>query len=330
MHAQLPEIPSTTTPLPPIPINLRSSSAVSANSANSVSSNSSGLSSIIRRSTSSLARRPENCKPNKPPPSSYPYQMDGDRRSSTSLHRSVSRGFHLPSPSPKSPYHGGLVPGERGTPPLPHSTSFTAPDLPDSYSFPAPRLNRKNGSDTETEADKDEATPRRRRKVRPVSALPPPRTNWDAEESNGFNKDSDPPTSPRAVSLASNHSASGFAVSTGSALKKLGSLSRKHGRRLSGGFMFGTKSSSSSNESRSAAMLETVMGSPSKTQADRAGSLSAPSSVIKSESQIKEGKQRRRQSWNDFVIPKEVLDKQRVVREGIGAVKMFAAGIESE
>lgn len=49
-----------------------------------------------------------------------------------------------------------------------------------------------------------------------------------------------------------------------------------------------------------------------------------------SEAQRKAEKQRRRQSWNDFVIPRNVLEKQKGLKENIGAVKMFAGGIESE
>ena len=44
----------------------------------------------------------------------------------------------------------------------------------------------------------------------------------------------------------------------------------------------------------------------------------------------KQEKQRRRQSWADFVIPKDVLEKQKGLKEGIGAVKTFAGGVESE
>jgi hypothetical protein len=347
---------------PSIHLDLRSSSAVSSDSTPSASTSSSGPHSIMHRSTSNLFRRAENRKSSPPP--SYPYQMNDDRSSSTLLQspptaspfaRSVSRGFHLPSPSPWSPYHGGIIPGEGGTPPLPHSSSFLLALLPHSNSFPAPRHGRGDRSDTETETEKDDATPKRRRKSRPVSALPPTRTSsrtsWEVEGWNGFNREMTGPTSPRRVSSGSD--SNGFVATTTSTLKKLGSLSKKHGRRLSGGFKFGTDSSSSSNESRSAAMgLETIEGSPSKPlrnrdgissssdldedfrSAVRAGSVSAPSSVIKppipEESSKAQEKQRRRQSWNDFVIPQEVLEKQKGVRKGIATAKRFAGGVESE
>lgn len=51
---------------------------------------------------------------------------------------------------------------------------------------------------------------------------------------------------------------------------------------------------------------------------------------VMSEAQRKAEKQRRRQSWNDFVIPRNVLEKQKGLKENIGAVKLFAGGIESE
>jgi hypothetical protein len=85
----------------------------------------------------------------------------------------------------------------------------------------------------------------------------------------------------------------------------------------------------------------------------RAGSMSAPNSMFKSETtrkdkslpwakreggddsiltttaaERKEEKQRRRQSWNDLVIPRNVLEKQKELKQGIGAVKMFAGGVE--
>ena len=44
----------------------------------------------------------------------------------------------------------------------------------------------------------------------------------------------------------------------------------------------------------------------------------------------KKEKQKRRQSWADFVIPRDVLEKQKGLKEGIGAVKKFAGGVESE
>lgn len=36
----------------------------------------------------------------------------------------------------------------------------------------------------------------------------------------------------------------------------------------------------------------------------------------------------RRQSWNDFVIPRNVLEKQRELKEGIRGVRKFATGVE--
>ncbi len=340
--------PTTAPPLPPLPPNLRSPSAASNGSTTSSSSNHSrsALISIMRRSTGSFSKRSDRS-----PPSSYPRKTNNDHSSarSTSLHsppilpppgRSFSRGFHLPSPSPRSPYHPatGLIPGEGGTPPLPYSTSFTALPFPHSTLFPMPR----KGSDSDTETERTEATPRRPRKPRPVSALPGPRTSgrtgWEGEGWNEVNQDL-PLPSPRT-------SSGGFAASTSSTFQRLGSLSKKHGRRLSGGFGFGTNSHSSSTESILVAGLPTVMGSPSKPlrkaspeienerAAVRAGSVSAPSSVIKPTSPATisskdQEKQRRRQSLHDF-IPKDIMEKQKRYREGIDAVTRFAQGLESE
>jgi len=74
----------------------------------------------------------------------------------------------------------------------------------------------------------------------------------------------------------------------------------------------------------------------------RAGSVSAPNSRFKPlpaspgdeggsvADRLRKDKQRRRQSWNDFVIPRDVLEKQKELKEGLGAVKMFAGGVEGE
>jgi hypothetical protein len=196
---------------------------------------------------------------------------------------------------------------------------------------------------------------------------------------------------------------------TFSTLRRLSSLSKKHGRRISGGWKFGTGSSTSTNSSSEGRVkLETVVGSPVKQArvvADelspdaaagpeedgesrdietgglgleahggpdkpdryvRGGSVSAPNSILKPPTQSardlnaewdklasgtapaglplnsastqairlggssKADKERRRQSWNDFVIPKNVLEKQKEVRRGIEGVKRFAGGVESE
>ncbi|ORY33679.1 hypothetical protein BCR39DRAFT_263008, partial [Naematelia encephala] len=250
------------------------------------------------------------------------------------LSRSFSRGFHLPSPSRGSPYHhtGPAFANGLQAPPLPHSLSFpTATTM---------RL----GIDTDSESETgDQQTPKRRKKVRPVSALPAPKgptpTTGSWQDTPGL----DAPPSP-----------AGFATST---LKRLGSLSQKHGRRLSGGFKFGTQSSSSSNEGKRE-KLETVVGSPSKlgraalevadeAHRGREMSVSAPNSLIRpspahkqaeefGDGLVSEGitakktdSQRRRQSWNDFVIPRDVQAKQKGVRESIAAFKQFATRVEA-
>jgi len=41
-------------------------------------------------------------------------------------------------------------------------------------------------------------------------------------------------------------------------------------------------------------------------------------------------RERRRLSFNDFVIPDQVLAKQKELKRGIGAVKKFAGGVQCE
>jgi hypothetical protein len=51
---------------------------------------------------------------------------------------------------------------------------------------------------------------------------------------------------------------------------------------------------------------------------------------VRSGGSAKADKERRRQSWNDFVIPRNVLEKQKEVRRGIEGVKRFAGGVEGK
>jgi hypothetical protein len=293
---------------------------------------------------------------------------------------SFSRGFHLPSPTPGSPYAQVVL---------------KMPNLPHSNSFPAPSRRESDG-ETEVEQEQDEidATPKRRKKIRPVSALPAPRLvsqAWDAPGQSGSGHS--PSVSSRPVSQASNHrwtasemlpppsprvsspTGSTFTSNTGSQVRRLGSFSKKHGRRLSGGFKFGSSSSITTTEHnekrRGSQPLETVAGSPSKPNRSparreipdmqqlvpddehrpeaRAGSISAPSSTFKTSTVGKTGtasvltaslsedamirqleKAKRRQSWGDFVIPKDVMDKQKGIKQDIGALKKIPVHIEGE
>lgn len=287
---------------------------------------------------------------------------------------SFSRGFHLPSPTPGSPY---AEPAPI-MPKLPHSSSFPGPYHKDSDA----------GTETEHEEDGVDATPKRRKKMRPVSALPASRSisrGWNAAGWSGFG---DLPTSqtsyhrPTASELPTSSSAgvintagSRSNSNTTSHVRRLSSFSKKHGRRLSGGFKFGTGSSTSSteqNEKRHGSKaLETVTGSPSKPnrspsrketpsmpqltpdelprQNIRPGSISASSSAFKSATVGTEGqsstmaanlhedamarkleKAKRRQSWGEFVIPKDVMDKQKGIKKDIGALKKIPVHIEGE
>ncbi|WVF70510.1 hypothetical protein IAT40_005300 [Kwoniella sp. CBS 6097] len=419
-------------PVPPLPNNLRSPSATSSTSHSSNKSGpTSAFSALLRRSSSSLSKRSD--KSREAPPSSYPHASPHARTSSSSVNsympqgpgvpipsrsgdvtpdlpssQSFSRGFHLPSPSPGSPYHPSksrmpntAYPGTAAVPPLPHSSSFPGPQAAQA---------KNSGSDTETEGESK--TPKRRKKIRPASALPAPRnpsSGWGGDAWKGLGESdggglphaasTNIPTPPIPGLPASRQSSlelatrpvdgtpsSGFAASTSSTLRRIGSLSKKHGRRLSGGFKFGTNSSTPSGSSSGGTRpLEPVLGSPSKPpksedlplsptsptplpsdealrHAIRAGSVSAPSSVFKpmpthpsitgldglttsseqdhgdkelngnavvAAAAEKKEKHRRRQSWNDFIIPREVMAKQKELKENIGAVKMFASGVTS-
>jgi hypothetical protein len=385
-------------PVPPIPANLRSPSATSTASTTSASSsNRSGpttLSAILRRTASGLSRKSSH---DRPPPSSFPYGNRSHQGSNASINsvpptpplpdgiasssrrsplsplppsHSFSAGYHLPSPSPHSPYRPALgstvIPAR-----LPHSTSFpTAKSIP-------------SDSDTENEAEDLEQTPRRK-KIRPVSALPAPRmgTNrgWNAEGWRGFSDQGTPGSSKifdQAKRSASSETpgastssprTANFAMSTANTIRRIGSISKKHGRRLSGGLIFGGPASAS-KEGSSSTFLEPVQGSPSKPRrsADdsdhdeaqtsweqeesfdearemRDGSASAPSSTFRhapfapgmnssmSEATItgtqKTDKERRRQSWNDFVIPKSIMEMQSGLNKNRSAIKQFDAGIK--
>ncbi|GMK58816.1 hypothetical protein CspeluHIS016_0602580 [Cutaneotrichosporon spelunceum] len=191
--------------------------------------------------------------------------------------RTFSPGFHLPNTVAGSPYHAV-------SPPLPlvASTSRT----------------ESAGSDTEMEDD-GSTTPRRRRRVRPASVQPPPRELSNARfkdinasvpalgadqhqhqrpevvripSSSISSQSLNPPTDATSPATATQHHPSannnGFGHTT---LKRITSFSKKHGRRLSEGWKFGSTSSTSSIESEVAIIqqaqvhrLEPVAGSPSK------------------------------------------------------------------
>jgi hypothetical protein len=385
-------------PVPPIPANLRSPSSTSTASNTSVSSsNRSGptsISSIIRRTASGLSRKSQK---GTPPPSSYPYTTSNQSSSASvdsvppvppvptgapsrrmpniSTSHSFSRGFHLPSPSAQSPYQPSLG-------------STTAPaNMPHSASFPL-AMPATSDSDTETEPEGEQQHTPRRKKIRPVSALPAPRMGinrgWNAEGWRGFSDQG--PQGSKLVNVVGQRSASSetpplpstasprtanFAMSTANTIRRIGSISKKHGRRLSGGFFGGTPTSS--KEGSPSTFLEPVVGSPSKpgrlaaatklegnkvhqtvdSEMSRAeedesfdqaremrdGSASAPVSVFRTGSMttsaseatiigpVKPDKERRRQSWNDFVIPKSIMEMQSGLNKNRTAIRQFDAGI---
>ncbi|KAL7424759.1 hypothetical protein Q5752_000443 [Cryptotrichosporon argae] len=221
---------------------------------------------------------------------------------------SFSRGFHLPSSTPGSPYN----------PANGFSSESIHTALPPSTPEPL------------DSPDPDQTPPRRR--IRPVSLAP-----------TGFKTPDDKDAAAAASSTT---------------FRRLNSL-KKHGRRLSGGWKF----SAAASETPS---LDTVHGSPTKPvtgtqrahEAQRATVLlrdddvsgvaeqlrvespthprdasSAPNPRVmqraRGEGQDKAAARSRRKSWNDFVIPREVMEKQRELKEGIGAVKQFAAGVQT-
>lgn len=306
--------------MPPLPPGLRSTSSASTASEHSHYSTSSSvggskqgstLSNMMRRSTSSFSKNSDASSSHLSPSIPYSPALDiepSPTTSSSSLlpgvpnrlsalptspehKRSFSRGFHLPSPSPVSPYNSPRMPG------LPHSNSFPVP----------PRTRSEAGftdTDTETEGEDaerrdKEATPRRSR-IRPVSALPAPRNTSQGWTSEGWERPgmvdglsnrpiaprtasrssikqpppSDIPPSPKSPTWPTSPKSPTFAQHTASKMKRLGSFSKKHGRRLSGGWKFGSSNSptgdnnqeSNSEMRRSSTVnkLETVVGSPSK------------------------------------------------------------------
>jgi hypothetical protein len=158
-------------------------------------------------------------------------------------------------------------------------------------------------------------------------------------------------------------------MSTANTIRRIGSMSKRHGRRLSGGFKFGANTPPVDKEAAPSRILEPVVGSPSKpgrrdeensekadTSRDEAdesfdqaremrdGSASAPTSLFRntstgpgmtssaSEATImgnpKNDKERRRQSWNDFVIPKSIMEMQSGLNKNRSAIKQFDAGIK--
>ncbi|KAL1410655.1 hypothetical protein Q8F55_004674 [Vanrija albida] len=308
--------------------------------------------------------------------------------------RTFSPGFHLPSPSPGSPY-------------AQRAAAMSATSVP--YSSPLSRGEApvdEDDTDTEVETGK---TPVGRKKIRPVSAMPAPRP-VDSGLTRTYNQvnASVPCLSPRqpqvatlppsasttsshqtrlssspsttATSITSSGNSQGLS-STHTTLRRLTSFSKKHGRRLSGGWKFGSTSSTSttgSGEKAGGHTLETVNGSPSKPSVDASRSAvemqrpvvpgqafdddgvqtavlppqrstdppaSAPAATTTQSmgpdpwatdaaprdatAKGKPPKERRRTSFNDFVIPTEVMAKQKELKRGIGAVKKFAGGIQA-
>lgn len=337
--------------------------------------------------------------------------------------RTFSPGFHLPNTVAGSPY--------RAMAPQASPVAAASPL--------AQRAASGVGSDTETEEDMS-TTPRRRRRVRPQSALPAPRpaegrlAGAHFKEVNASvpvlasDQHQRPPKTSSIPSASSISSAPSFSTAVDSSptattashatmssngfghttLRRITSFSKKHGRRLSGGWKFGSTSSTSSIESEIAVIqqaqvhrLEPVAGSPSKlpvyglstgsttsidigsptevvmppvppvpavlptapvapapAQPEPAEPEAAPAATVPTpkskpspvkakyvETQTENWddwdepvpttrshhkRERRRMSFNDFVIPDSVLAKQKELKRGIGAVKKFAGGVDCE
>ncbi|ADV21047.1 hypothetical protein I305_06463 [Cryptococcus gattii E566] len=333
--------------------------------------------------------------------------------------QSYSPGFHLPSPSLGSPYrrtHESFYDLEH---PVPESSSLhimTHGQNPASNAYVCSKMR----SESALEADKINNKVPRRRVKDPHSSLSTSSEKM-AEELGNDNEallmaharsstTEDCPVVgspnnlkgitayPTLVGLGGKTSGNGHA-GTGSSgagfvstIRRLGSISKKHGRRISGGWKFGQQSPSASaslnmqevtptgvafdqSSAEEVVPLGTVIGSPvredviksaedkfvkpamglecnkggvrrqthwpppsedwdqdfshNQSESQRIGSSVKVDPLIRTESRRREDKNRRRQSWNNFVIPKNVLEKQKEIKEGIGAIKVFARGVES-
>ena len=304
-------------PIPPVPNNLRSTSAASNTSGTSARSVTSGssrlLNSILHRSSSSLSKgsgrsfiasptpsgiHDDSLQPSLPPPTSFRLPTP---TSPSSLHP-ISRGYHVPSPSLNSPYHLSS-PSFPTKPPLPHSVSYPAPQHAD--------------NDTESETSANGETPRRHRKPRPLSLQPPvrePKVLSRGFDGNGWGGFGDPAqvtqhtSHPSQVSLRqpttksddSKQSPPHTLSSAWSKATRVGRSISRHSRKLSDTFRQ-TSTTTDQDIRRSSQTLETVHGSPVKTDEcksrpklfhnasediydarTRGGSASAPSSAFRS------------------------------------------------
>lgn len=385
------------------------------------------------RSSSSLVQQPREFRALTASPVPFPYSTPNGPASSSSVNmaasphssrfapsptkavedeaqasarpRTFSPGFHLPSPSPGSPY-------------AQRAAAMSATSVP--YSSPLSRGEAPVDDDTDTEVESAK-TPVRRKKIRPASAIPAPRpadnsltaaynqvnasvpclspqlpqaaalpatalpaTASTTSSHQSSNRLSSSP-STTATSITSSGHSQGLASSTQTTLRRITSFSKKHGRRLSGGWKFGsTSSTASTTSSVPLPTLETVSGSPSKPSVEgsrsavevqrgcedvpppgHAGDDSATQTAVlpphrstdppasapaatstqligadpwadsgltsrESTAKGRPPKERRRTSFNDFVIPSEVMAKQKDLKRGIGAVKKFAGGIQGE
>lgn len=292
--------------------------------------------------------------------------------SSDELPRTFSPGFHLPSTTPSSPYRQRTLAGS--------VTSFQA----QSQTSPSPLAVETfpTDSDTETEESAVTGTGRTKSKVTPVT-MPVPRIRQSTSISSGLRdmNDSASAEAPRPSNVSSMSrksvqqrlssdpsSTTSHESEKTSTLKRITSFSKKHGRRLSGGWKFGQ----GSTEEKHGPSLETVSGSPSKPETmlvDPNGSAEPPSrgktafpsdprpssSVARKKAASHEPgtgagqlntafsfggasnsdgtleatpKQTKRRSQQDFVIPDNVLAKQKELKRGITSVKKFAGGVQ--
>ncbi|OWZ75380.1 hypothetical protein C366_06011 [Cryptococcus neoformans Tu401-1] len=326
-----------------------------------------------------------------------------------------SRGFHLPSPSLGSPYRRARKSLHIPEHPLPESSSFhiMAPGQTPAGNASICYKTR-SGSPSEANIIDDKVP---RKLVKEPHLFPPvssvkmaeklgnddevlamtnarPSTTGDCPAAGTPDKLNAVIAYPKLVGFGrktSGNGQTGTGASFTSTVRRLGSISKKHGRRISGGWKFGPQSSSSSasltvqavkptgavfDQSRAEkeAPLGTIIGSPMKKnvkelaedeldkqamgpECSESGGARQPrwsppseqwdhdfphiesefqhtepsingNSLIRTENRRREDRSRR-QSWNDFVIPRNVMEKQRGVKEGIGAIKMFARGVES-
>lgn len=298
------------------------------------------------------------------------------------LPRTFSPGFHLPSTTSSSPYRNRTLAGS--------VSSFQQ----QAQTSPSPlAVGKFPSDDSDTETEESAATGRTKGKTTSMP-MPVPRVRQSTSVSSGLRELNDASSEaprpsnvssmsrndvrpkPRQASAATTASATSQDSSEKtSTLRRITSFSKKHGRRLSGGWKFGQ----SASDAKPGFPLETVSGSPSKPEifgdegrpeyppvpaANATTKTAFPSDPRRSNSVIRKKaashepgfrekrtghldtafalstslnaddpanatpKKSKRRSQQDFVIPENVLAKQKDLKRDITSVKKFAGGVK--